>query len=113
MKKFCLTAHLLYVVLQELFSDTPPVVPVDARRALSFKRSELQETEVNGECEDESLVPGTSRKLLDKRVGRGAYLDVIIDKIGMKDAQSYVNPTIVVSVYGASFLCKNVPRRKV
>jgi hypothetical protein len=91
--------------LRGLFaSDEPPVFPLDlpASRAAP-QSSTVQVVEADDDELDEfaeNAAAATTKTPL-RRAGDAKYLDLDIMRVGLKDAKAYVNPTIVVSVYGS------------
>ncbi|GLD92061.1 hypothetical protein PINS_up000594 [Pythium insidiosum] len=51
---------------------------------------------------DEAVESYTKATRKSRRVPGATYMDLEIAQIGLKDAKIYVNPTVVVSVFGAS-----------
>lgn len=98
----------LIPVLCTVLSDTPQVFPADlgdvGRPAKKVSTVQVVEMEADNELDElTAQVADEATKKQQKpptrRTGE-TYLDLRIDKIGLKDASVYTNPTLVVSVFG-------------
>jgi hypothetical protein len=94
-------------VLESVLSDTPQVFPLDlgaVARRRGTKASTVQVVEEADDLvDDESLTAAATAAAAARRPRRKGetYLDLFLDKIGLKDASTYTNPTLVISVIGA------------
>lgn len=108
-----------FLVLYSVLSDEPKVFPVDlgnvrrpAKRASTVQVVDMGD-EHDNENDDELAAAAAVTLALDavaaataarpaaaRRAGE-TYLRLAITKIGLKDAPTYMNPTVVVSVFGA------------
>lgn len=52
--------------------------------------------------DDEMLMAASDSKPALVRQPGSTYVDIILEKIGLKDANVYVNPTLSVSILGTS-----------
>ncbi|POM68105.1 Axin interactor [Phytophthora palmivora] len=91
--------------LRGALSDEPEVFPLDVSRATRSKnRSSIgKEKEIDQDHDMDAvaeLVDATQTAVI--RSPGATYLDIRIDKIGLKDASVYVNPTMAVSVFNYS-----------
>ncbi|DAZ96451.1 TPA: hypothetical protein N0F65_006497 [Lagenidium giganteum] len=89
------------MVLRSLASNAPPVLPVSMAGddVQQRKKSEVQMVEIDSEMEDIAAQVATDGKDTVERKPGASYLDIVVDRIGLKDASVYVNPTVVVSVH--------------
>uniref|UniRef100_K3WDJ8 C2 Aida-type domain-containing protein n=1 Tax=Globisporangium ultimum (strain ATCC 200006 / CBS 805.95 / DAOM BR144) TaxID=431595 RepID=K3WDJ8_GLOUD len=91
-------------VLESVLSDTPQVFPLDlgaVARRRGTKASTVQVVEEADDLvDDESLTAAATAAAAARRPRRKGetYLDLFLDKIGLKDASTYTNPTLVISV---------------
>eukprot|EP00644_Phytophthora_capsici_P001804 jgi/Phyca11/107637/e_gw1.14.676.1 len=90
--------------LRGALSDEPEVFPIDLNR--SKNRSSVKKKEIDADANmDESaaaeFVNATTQPAVIRSPG-ATYLDIRITKIGLKDAEVYVNPTMAVSVFDYS-----------
>ncbi|KAG6620752.1 Axin interactor [Phytophthora cinnamomi] len=91
--------------LRGALSDESEVFPLDVTRAMRSKTRESvkREKEID-EIDDGAaaeLVDATSQVAVVRSPG-ATYLNIRITKIGLKDAEVYVNPTMAVSVFDYS-----------
>ncbi|KAL3665430.1 hypothetical protein V7S43_009465 [Phytophthora oleae] len=93
--------------LRGALSDEPEVFPLDLNRAAQSKnRGSTKKKEIDADTNmDEraaaELVDATTQAAAIRSPG-ATYLDIRITKIGLKDAEVYVNPTMAVSVFDYS-----------
>lgn len=105
-------------MLCSVLSDTPQVFPADLGHVgrPAKKVSTVQVVEMEEDADDDRATATADQSFKVKLTASlteasGAtrwrpgetYVDVEISKIGLKDASTYTNPTIVVSVFGACY----------
>lgn len=107
-------------MLCSVLSDEPQVFPADlgnvSRPAKKASTVQVVDADAENDLDDDlsaavmhvAMGDDTAINTLQmapvvtQRIAGETYLDVKVSKIGLKDASVYTNPTVVVSVFGAS-----------
>lgn len=95
--------YLLSAVFLALLSNEGPLVfPLDRNHSdhRGTKASRVNDAELDEEYEMAQFAH-EGKKVVHRPTG-ATYIDIQVQKVGLKDAASHANPTIVISVFGTS-----------